>query len=385
VIHWNQLGRALRPISHFGAELGYFTSSGFEHWYNEALAHKLNKNKTITFGDIDFDLRIVSADLRTSDIVVHSKKDSPNLSVAAAVAASISIPIVFEPKKIGQGMHVDGGVLSNFPAWLFVQDTAEQPIPVLGFELVDSQDTLPADPDLFSYLQGLLATAVAGKKGIERRGIQNIHSVSIPVSTGTFDFDPSIEVRQQTYAEGLTAAREFFPRELKLVTQEQMAPFLYEVHRTVIEHIGRPVHLRINVMDQNSLGHLSIRYHFNMDFDSDDRMDLPLDAGGAGHCYTAKKPRLVDLDRAKREFSSFKMTKYQQALVRSSLRSLLSVPLFMPGWAGDDSQRPVIGVLNFDSDDLSVDELEKLSDLAIDMAANISQVWVVVAKHGEIS
>jgi putative hydrolase of the HAD superfamily len=63
--YWLRLGRALRPFVPVATELGYFSLSGFQHWYNELLARKLLKSahETITFGDINFDLRIISADL----------------------------------------------------------------------------------------------------------------------------------------------------------------------------------------------------------------------------------------------------------------------------------------------------------------------------------
>jgi hypothetical protein len=59
------------------------------------------------------------------------------------------------------------------------------------------------------------------------------------------------------------------------------------------------------------------------------------------------------------------MSKYEQALVRSSLRSLLSVPIFDPKSRGDPTNRSVMGVLNIDSDDLSADEIRDVEDLAI--------------------
>src|SRR5665213_2367503 len=109
-----------------------------------------------------------------------------------------------------------------------------------------------------------------------------------------------------------------------------------------------------------------------MEFDSDDRMDLPLDAGGAGQCFTSRKPIVVDLYRAKREFPRFKMSKYEQALVRTSLRSLLSVPIFLPQAGRDLADGPVVGVLNFDSDDLSAEQLKDLTDLAMENSSMIS-------------
>jgi NTE family protein len=390
---WLRLGRALRPLAPIATELGYFSLSGFQHWYNGLLARKLLKsaNTTITFGDIDFDLRIISADLQSSRLVVHSKENHATRSVAEAVVASICIPLVFKPKTFADAdrseLHVDGGMLSNFPAWVFTDLTtpSEENSTVLGFELADGSARLPAAPNLSSFLKALVATAISGKKGLEIRGIQNMHFVPIPVSASTLQFDTTRDMRQKTYSEGLEAARAFFPTCLQLVPQEQMARFLYEAHERVMRRVGRPVHLRLNVMDRNSLGRLSIRYKYNMDFDPDDRMDLPIEAGGAGRCFTNRKPQIVDLQRAKREYPSFRMSKYEQALVRSSLRSLLSVPIFDPRSTGDIERRSVMGVLNIDSDDLSANEMGDIEDLvAIEISSMISHVWLELAEHGEV-
>jgi hypothetical protein len=237
---------------------------------------------------------------------------------------------------------------------------------------------------LFSFLRALIATAISGKKDLEIRGIQNMHFVPIPVSASTLQFDTTREMRQKTYSEGFRAASTFFPNCLQLVAQEQIAPFLYEAHKSIIHHVGRSVHLRLNVMDKNSLGRLSIRYKYNMDFDPDDQMDLPIEAGGAGQCFTGRKPIIVDLDRAKREYPRFRMSKYEQALVRSSLRSLLSVPIFDPQLRGDPAKRSVMGVLNIDSDDLSADEIRDVEDLAIEISSMISHVWLELAERGEV-
>ena len=390
--YWLLLGRSLRPLAPVAAELGYFSLLGFQHWYNQQLTIKLNKSseQVVRFSDIEFDLRIISADLKSGSLVVHSRETCPGRSVAEAVVASICIPLVFKPKTFADScreeLHVDGGMLSNFPAWVFADLTKplQEALPVLGFELVDESNQLPPVPDLSSFFSALVATAISGKKDLEIRGIQNMHFVPIPVSASTLEFDTTREMRQKTYSEGLDGANRFFLDCLQLVPQEQMAPFLYSAHEKIVAEVGRRVHLRLNVMDKNSLGRLSIRYRYNMEFDPDDRMDLPIEAGGAGRCFASRKQVIVDLQRAKREYPRFFMSKYDQALVRSTLRSLLCVPIFDPRTSGDPERRHLMGVLNIDSDDLGPEELEELQDLAIDLSTMISHVWLELAQYGEI-
>ena len=52
---------------------------------------------------------------------------------------SANLPFFFEPVKLksleGTSITVDGGVLSNFPMWLFDKETNKSERPVLGVKL----------------------------------------------------------------------------------------------------------------------------------------------------------------------------------------------------------------------------------------------------------
>jgi NTE family protein len=73
--------------------------------------------------------------------------DPNDLSVTQAV--SMSIPIFIEPVKFANAktgrehLIVDGGMLSNFPVWLF--DAEEPHWPSFGLQLVEVDPRAPAD------------------------------------------------------------------------------------------------------------------------------------------------------------------------------------------------------------------------------------------------
>jgi predicted acylesterase/phospholipase RssA len=81
------------------------------------------------------DLRIVAANINSQEYQVYRADKYPGMELAEAVHASVSIPIFFEPFKTGGGNRflVDGGILSNFPSFLF----AQSPNPTIGFRLED--------------------------------------------------------------------------------------------------------------------------------------------------------------------------------------------------------------------------------------------------------
>ncbi len=99
-----------------------------------------------------------------------------DLDVALAVRMSVSLPVFFEPVRFTnpqtgrEHLIVDGGILSNFPVWLF--DTEGQPPwPTFGLLLVEPEPRTPISERLprsragrsatertVHYLKGLVAT-----------------------------------------------------------------------------------------------------------------------------------------------------------------------------------------------------------------------------------
>lgn len=62
--------------------------------------------------------------------VIYSTEHTPEVGLAEAVRASISLPFIFRPSRINGQRHIDGGVASNFP--LDIYGTGED---VLGFQI----------------------------------------------------------------------------------------------------------------------------------------------------------------------------------------------------------------------------------------------------------
>ncbi|NEU29616.1 patatin-like phospholipase family protein [bacterium LRH843] len=134
--------------------LGLYRGNALELWLRNVLAEKGVK----TFGDLPKDsLRIVASDLTKGRMIVlpDDLKEygmiPEKFSVARAIRMSCSIPFFFEPVKLydrkngGKSSYVvDGGVLSNFPMWLF-QDgkTKRWKRPAIGFQLQPEINIMP--------------------------------------------------------------------------------------------------------------------------------------------------------------------------------------------------------------------------------------------------
>jgi len=76
-----------------------------------------------TFAELEVEFSCVALDLGTGDSdegertrkQVFSKETSPDVRLNEAIAASMAIPGVFPPKKIGGHYYVDGGVVEQIP------------------------------------------------------------------------------------------------------------------------------------------------------------------------------------------------------------------------------------------------------------------------------
>lgn len=122
--------------------LGLYKGNALENWLRE----KLEAKGLRTFSDLPPQtLRVVVSDLSNGQIMVipddlEKYGVSPtSFPIARAIRMSCSIPYFFEPVRLrsiaGTNVMVDGGVLSNFPIWLFDQENIKMVRPVLGIKL----------------------------------------------------------------------------------------------------------------------------------------------------------------------------------------------------------------------------------------------------------
>lgn len=120
--------------------LGLYQGKALEDWFLEKLAAK----GIYTFGDLTpGSLKLVASDLTNGKMIVlpddlkNYDIEPDTFLVSRALRMSCGIPFFFEPIKlksnIGDVVVVDGGVLSNFPMWIFENGIKERP--VLGIRL----------------------------------------------------------------------------------------------------------------------------------------------------------------------------------------------------------------------------------------------------------
>lgn len=130
--------------------MGIYRGDLLEEWIGKKLALK----GVYTFKDMPPEsVRVIASDLSLGRLLVLpddlEKYGIPKetFPVARAIRMSCAIPYFFEPVKLrslsGTNVIVDGGLLSNFPIWLFQKDGQKPKRPILGVKLSHHTEEQP--------------------------------------------------------------------------------------------------------------------------------------------------------------------------------------------------------------------------------------------------
>lgn len=315
---------------------------------------------TIKFSDLQMPLTIVAQDVSTRSLITFGTYKTPDIGVAKAVTASMAIPLVFCPVKINESLLIDGGTASAFPAWA-TDDFQQGPDPfrlVLGFRL-GSTDKANCE-GLGNYLSAVFDAVAFGDDTLETRHVNGLHDIRLLTNIPVWKFNLTDEEKAGLLERGYRCASDHLLKLNRPPSEEAVRRYL-RVTMTQMKRchpILESAHLRANVA--LPLGNGTLRICCAEGFESsdcDDISEFNYGEGATGTCWNARQPQVCDLEDAMKTFETkWKMNKYQQCLVRGTLKSLLSIPIVsQQDW--DDSNecvkqdKELLGVLNFDSDE----------------------------------
>lgn len=222
------------PLISLGIEKGIYEGKYLHDLLTDYLAQKGVK----TFGDLvipeyaqeeryRYRLQVIASDVSRGRMLVLPRDAqkygmSPDeLSVALAVRMSMSIPFFFEPVTLkdadtGQESYiVDGGLLSNYPIWLFDTPGPNPEWPTFGFRLVEGEEgPKTVRHQIRGPLSLLAALFFTAMEAHDARYIEDqdwVRTIPIPSEgvSGT-DFDLSEQAADRLYQSGRKAAEDFF-------------------------------------------------------------------------------------------------------------------------------------------------------------------------------
>ncbi|MBS4209625.1 patatin-like phospholipase family protein [Bacillus sp. FJAT-50079] len=199
--------------------MGLYKGEALEEWIAKQLAHK----GVYTFADLPKNkLRVIASDLTNGRMLVLPDDlgdygiPKETFPVAKAIRMSCGLPYFFEPVRMrslsGVDIIVDGGILSNFPMWLFQKDKLRPKRPVIGLKLSQNFEEAPKmnirnGLQLFEALFQTMKDAHDAKY-ISRKHEKNI--IFIPTSeASTAEFALSDEKKAALIESGRVRATEF--------------------------------------------------------------------------------------------------------------------------------------------------------------------------------
>lgn len=227
-------------------DLGLYEGNFFLQWIRERLEAKGVR----TFADLvhpdyaddprfRYRLSVVASDVTKHELLVLPRDavklgiEPDDLDVALAVRMSMSIPVFFEPvlfenPKTGEThVIVDGGMLSNFPVWLFDCDDGSVPEwPTFGMLLVEPKPRVPVGARLpkpkmagkgagavLDYVKALAQTMMEAHDRMYVEQASYARTIPIPtLGVGTTEFDLSKERALALYDSGRWAAEKFLDK-----------------------------------------------------------------------------------------------------------------------------------------------------------------------------
>src|ERR1044072_74495 len=199
-------------------EYGLYKGDSFLTWIQKMIAAKANKGATATFAALynqnGIGLFVFATDLNIYDVKQFSHLDTPNVPIAEAVRASMSIPMFFKAWKFSNNLpddhiYVDGGVVLNYPITVFDSPQAPDNPKTLGFFLYDKNgnkkpNTLAYD-ELIPYCKALFETLLDSQvinfdnnESMEKRSVK-IDDFGIAAT----DFDITQQQKEQLDKSGL--------------------------------------------------------------------------------------------------------------------------------------------------------------------------------------
>lgn len=213
---------------------GLYAGNYLEKWIRKKLAAKgVHTFKDLVIKEYErepqfrYKLVITATDVTRRKLLKlpHDIKDynikPDDLEVSKAVRMSFGLPFFYKPyvlpyhhrnKKFHSSFIIDGGVLSNFPVWIF--DSEKAPAwPTFGFKIIESEEPLfPPVNNPFDLLKAIVSTMLeAHDQAYELDPKSKIRTIFIPsIGIKTTDFEMNDRLKEKLFRAGLQAAINFF-------------------------------------------------------------------------------------------------------------------------------------------------------------------------------
>lgn len=142
----------------------------------DRIAKALAEHLPGTLSETDIPIRISTSNLSKYDLTILDGKSNPDLSLAFAVRASISLPFIFAPAVVNNNILVDGGLVCNLPMDHF-NDYGR---PTIGVRFINQKAT--------NFFGSLINTVVSGNELKSMKNTPNGYLLDIPTTHSSLNF-----------------------------------------------------------------------------------------------------------------------------------------------------------------------------------------------------
>ncbi len=406
---WRIFGRHAGTIERSLDQKGHFDTQGVREFVNWAIREKLRDAyakaglsekdvpERVCFKHLDVNrfprfrpLKIIATDIRAGQPTLFSQDAaSADVEIAAAVAASIAIPGFFQPVQvpgINNTLFADGGLVSNLPAWTFLEDKLayerqfplEDRVPIVAFILAE-----PEDPDrsgaapardatpvtsaqaLPSYLAAVIRAGIFGSQTIGQRLVADLVGITLRPALGVLGFDAGWAEIEACFNTGRRDAERAFAWSLRLRPDRVRAELQLTVEGAEARIRAAPPlnggvlgRVRGAIVAPAGSASLRVMIAYGAQTEADDNLLLDRKGPGCAACFRDRDIKVVTVTHDSFGRPLFSpaalMTRYEGALLWRDLRSMICVPIFASSgdWSlePEDRQADPIGVLSIDSD-----------------------------------
>lgn len=198
-------------LKSFLTKFGLDTGNNIIKWIHDTMALK-DIDSEITFLELYNKtykkLTIFASNIVTSEMKCFDYKTSPTMKVVDAIRMSMSIPLIFTPKKLNGEIHVDGAVVNNFPIHFVTEECRR----CLYFKLNKKMEPKLIDQSVFTYIIQVFNCYVQARKKVEDpEEIKKYDIIEIQTSImDTINFNMSKERKIELINNGYDTIKEYY-------------------------------------------------------------------------------------------------------------------------------------------------------------------------------
>lgn len=228
-------------FSNFVGKFGLDSGKGIISWVRELLERR-GYSGDITLSQLykktNISLRILAGNLRTFKFTKFDHVTTPKVKVLRAIRLSISLPFVFTAQKYKNDIIVDGGIIDNYPMYMFTENLDT----VLGVKLVfhkgemsdtekdsgdsseSNEDGCTSDMTMDKYIYNVLKCYAVQRERLSTQSLEykpNTLYIYTRGFTDTVNFSMSESEKQTLMDMGYNAADLFFKNRERKFHQNQ--------------------------------------------------------------------------------------------------------------------------------------------------------------------